>query len=190
MLTGMAQVLRHEPLYGEYRVLEMASPDIASRVAPGQFIHLEIPNLEDAVLRRPFSVFKANESMLSILYKPVGKGTHAMTAIQAGDNLSLIGPLGTGFPTDRDVPHPVLVAGGYGMAALYLVACALESTGVIFMGGRTAGDILCVDEFEAIDWDVKIATEDGSLGTRGRVTVALDAYIETVDQATGVEYFA
>jgi dihydroorotate dehydrogenase electron transfer subunit len=190
MRTDRARVSRHELLYGEYRVLEMSVPSIAKLVQPGQFVHLAIPDLDDALLRRPFSVFKANDTTLSVLYKPVGKGTLAMTLIQVGDEVSLIGPLGNGFPIDHDVEQPVLVAGGYGMAALYLVACALKSTGVIFMGGRSAGDILCVDEFEAIDWDVQIATEDGSFGTRGLVTVALDEYIVSAGDPDKIEYFA
>jgi dihydroorotate dehydrogenase electron transfer subunit len=190
MRADRAVVTRHELLYGEYRVLEMHVPDVARAVQPGQFVHLEIPGLDDAILRRPFSVFKADDAMLSVLYKPVGKGTRAMTSIRADDEISLIGPLGQGFPTNHDVAKPVLVAGGYGMAALYLVACALKSSGTIFMGGRSAGDILCVDEFEAIDWDVRIATEDGSLGTRGFVTVALDEYVAELPDPRAVEYFA
>ncbi|MDA0322250.1 MAG: dihydroorotate dehydrogenase electron transfer subunit [Verrucomicrobia bacterium] len=190
MRAERAVVTRHELLYGEYRVLQMHVPAVARAVQPGQFVHLEIPGLDDAILRRPFSVFKADDAMLSVLYKPVGKGTRAMTSIRVDDEISLIGPLGHGFPTSHDVAKPVLVAGGYGMAALYLVACALKSSGTIFMGGRSAGDILCVDEFEAIDWDVRIATEDGSRGTRGFVTVALDEYVAGLPDAREVEYFA
>lgn len=192
MLIECVTVRRHESLYGDYRVLEMDAPRIAPRVEPGQFIHLLVPGLPEGVLRRPFSVFKTEGDRLSILYKPVGRGTRAMLKMTVGEPTSIIGPLGNGFPVERAVQHPVLVAGGYGMAALYMVAVALESKGVIFMGGRSSGDILCVDQFEALDWNVQIATEDGSMGQTGLVTDVLDEYMGRIDEADadGIEYFA
>lgn len=167
----------HRVLYGEYRLLSFHAPIATPLVQPGQFIHLEIPNREDRILRRPFSIYKAEGETLSILYKPVGRGTRAMVELKEGDATSILGPLGKGFPTDP-VEHPMLVAGGYGMAALYLVAKNLNTTGTIFMGGRTSGDILCVDEFKALNWNVEIATVDGSLGTQGFVTHLMDPWLE------------
>ena len=73
--------------------------------------------------------------------------------------------------------RPVLVAGGYGMAALYMVARDLPVNGHAFFGGASAQDILCVDEFEALGWTVHVATEDGSLGTKGLVTDVLDTWL-------------
>ena len=73
---------------------------------------------------------------------------------------------------------PVLVAGGYGSAALYLQAATLPIKGVAFLGGQSAKDILCIDEFEALGWNVRVATDDGSLGIRGFVTVALDRWLK------------
>jgi dihydroorotate dehydrogenase electron transfer subunit len=177
MLSETVAVRRHEILHGEYRVLEMTAPGIGPHVTPGQFVHLLVPGLDDALLRRPFSIYRADHVSISILYKPVGKGTRAMVDIAPGQTISLIGPLGNGFPVNDAVKHPLLVAGGYGMAALYMVAAGMTETGTIFMGGRTAADILCVDDFRAIDWTVEITTEDGSLGRRGLVTAALDDYL-------------
>ena len=71
-----------------------------------------------------------------------------MTRLSPGDGVSLIGPLGRPFPCHADGSYPVLVAGGYGMAALYLVARNQTVPGIAFFGGATEQDILCVDEFE------------------------------------------
>lgn len=171
------RVLSHERIGAAYRQLDLASSLIAPRVQPGQFVHLRVPNLGGAVLRRPFSVYRAGRDSLSILYKCVGLGTEAMAGLQAGAEVSLLGPLGNGFPTEEP-GFPVLVAGGYGMAALYLVARTLPSPGAVFVGGATAPDILCVDEFKALGWPVHVATEDGSCGIRGRVTDALDPWMD------------
>jgi dihydroorotate dehydrogenase electron transfer subunit len=172
-------VVQHESYQGDYRLLRVAAPVIGPQVQPGQFVHLRIPRFEQAVLRRPFSVFKADEEGLSILYATVGAGTGAMNSIYVGEKIDLIGPLGTGFPMiGKKETLPVLVAGGYGNAALYLQAKNLPVKGIAFFGGRSAKDILCVDEFKALGWDVRIATDDGSLGTKGLVTDALDPWLD------------
>ncbi|MBN1676411.1 MAG: dihydroorotate dehydrogenase electron transfer subunit [Kiritimatiellae bacterium] len=184
-----AEALDHGPLRGEYSVLSLLAPRIAADVRPGQFVHLRVPRLDDAVLRRPFSVFRAERDVISILYKRVGRGTQAMTAIRAGERLSLIGPLGNGFPEGGPGTFPVLVAGGYGAAPLYLLAQRTAPAGVLFVGGRTRDDVLCVEEFEAAKWPVRVTTEDGSRGRRGLVTDALDAWLAAERPAAEPEFF-
>jgi dihydroorotate dehydrogenase electron transfer subunit len=177
MTQETTTVIEHRIFQGEYRLLKLSSPAIGPLVQPGQFVHLRVPRLADAVLRRPFSVFKADSAGLSILYKSVGKGTAALTTVTEGEEVNLIGPLGTGFPS-LSKTFPVLVAGGYGNAALYLQAAKLPVKGIAFFGGRSAIDILCVDEFKALGWDVRVTTDDGSLGQKGWVTDALDPWLE------------
>ena len=171
-----AVVINHEAIQGGYSLLVMRAPKIAPAVKPGQFVHVQVPHLGECVLRRPFSVFKADGDRLAILYKNVGKGTRTLQYLKAGDTLSLVGPLGRGYPDLTPGSYPVLVAGGYGMAALYLVARTLSVKGVAFFGGRKAADILCVAEFEALGWKVHVTTEDGSLGRKGIVTDAMDEW--------------
>jgi len=184
-------VMEHRLYQGDYRLLKLAAPAIGPLVQPGQFVHVRIPRLEGSILRRPFSVFKADAEGISILYKSVGKGTAALTAVTVGEAVSLIGPLGTGFPAAQAGNTPVLIAGGYGNAALYLQAARLPVKGIAFFGGRSAGDILCVDQFEALGWEVRVATDDGSLGQKGFVTAALDAWLdERTAQFKTLELFA
>lgn len=192
MIQEKTTVVQHETFHGPYRLLRVAAPQIGPKVQPGQFIHLKVPRLENAVLRRPFSVFKADSEGLSILYATVGMGTEALNSVQPGEPVDLIGPLGTGFPAlGAGKTLPVLVAGGYGNAALYLQAKNLPVKGIAFFGGRSAADILCIDEFEALGWDVRVATDDGSLGTQGLVTAALDPWLdEQSEQFQALEIFS
>jgi dihydroorotate dehydrogenase electron transfer subunit len=184
-------ILEHRDYGSGYRLLRLAAPQVAPQVQPGQFVHLRIPRLEASVLRRPFSVFKAETGELALLYKAIGRGTGALSVAAPGEKISLIGPLGHGFPLDLPVGRvPVLVAGGYGMAALYLVAHRLPAKGVVFVGGRSAPDILCVEEFEKLGWQVHIATEDGSRGARGLVTGPLDAWLAEGRGRRVPEFFA
>lgn len=176
MKIEQAKIVKHEQYAGDYRVLQLAAPAVAAAAVPGQFVHVQIPRLEASVLRRPFSLFRVDGEILSVLYKTVGRGTQAMAHLAAGESVNLIGPLGNGFPLDLGDGFPVLVAGGYGVAPLYFLATRLPAKGILFVGGAKERDILCTAEFRTLGWDVRVATEDGSVGTTGRVTVALDAW--------------
>ncbi len=180
-----ARILAHHKLQGDYRILTLSAPAIAPLVRPGQFLELLVPHLNDAVLRRPFSIYRTDSESVTILYKVVGKGTRAMQTLQSGEMVDIIGPLGNGFPELATGKTPVLVGGGYGAAALYLQAKTLQDKGVVFFGGGKAIDILCVDEFKQLGWDVRIATEDGSLGSRGLVTGIFDQWL--AENGTDVE---
>jgi dihydroorotate dehydrogenase electron transfer subunit len=135
-------------------------------------------------------VYKADHNSLSILYKDVGRGTAAMKTLRDGQIVSLLGPLGHGFPRTAAEKYPVLVAGGYGMAALYLVAKNSPAKGAALFGGRSAPDILCVDEFKSLGWDVFISTEDGSLGVKGLVTDVLESWLKADLKNREPEFFA
>jgi dihydroorotate dehydrogenase electron transfer subunit len=189
MRVENATILEHRDFGGGYNLLVMDVPAVSAAVVPGQFIHLRVPRLAEAVLRRPFSVFRADEKTLSVLYKQVGLGTRAMAEIRPGESINIVGPLGNGFPEVNTTKFPVLVAGGYGVAPLYLLASRSPIKGVLFVGGRSAIDILCVEAFEDLGWEICITTEDGSLGTAGRVTIALDAWLAQRGDDVAPEFF-
>jgi dihydroorotate dehydrogenase electron transfer subunit len=174
MVEQNCKIISNERDTDLYLRLVVSAPQIAPLVQPGQFVHVRILPLKAALLRRPFSVFQASGDTLSILYKTVGQGTEALSRMRAGEELSLIGPLGHGFTVPGPGGEtPLLVAGGYGMAALYLLAQRSPQKGVAFVGGRRQVDVLCEQEFWALGWEVRVATEDGSRGEKGLVTQPL-----------------
>jgi dihydroorotate dehydrogenase electron transfer subunit len=171
MVEQTCQIVSNERDTDLYFRLVVRAPGIAPLVQPGQFVHVRILPLKAALLRRPFSVFRADGDTLSILYKAIGQGTEALSRMGPGEELSLIGPLGHGFTVPPPGGEtPLLVAGGYGMAALYLLAQRSPQKGVAFVGGRRQVDILCEEEFRGLGWEVRVATEDGSRGEKGLVT--------------------
>jgi len=87
---------------------------------PGQFFMLEAPGRP---LPRPMSVCLAPPGELGFLIDPIGAGTRALCALQPGDELSLLGPLGNGY--DLEVERPLLVGGGIGIAPLPFLSKAL-----------------------------------------------------------------
>lgn len=170
-----ARIVTNSRYRGDYFQLIVAAPLIADRVQPGQFVHLQLPDPERFVLRRPFSVCDADPGtgLVTVLYKCVGQGTDYLSRLPAGQVVSLLGPLGHGFPPPMAGQWPVIVAGGYGCAATYLVAKRAPLPGVCLLGGRQAADILLDDWFTAARFDVRVATDDGSRGQRGVVTALL-----------------
>jgi dihydroorotate dehydrogenase electron transfer subunit len=140
-------------------------------VSAGQFALLTAP---DVFLRRPFSVHDAAGSRLSFLIKIIGAGTRGLAALRTGDEISLIYPLGRGFTLSAK--KAVLVGGGCGLAPLLLLAKQIkEQTKIkptVVLGGRTRNDIARPEIFAQYA-EVRIATEDGSLGTKGLVTEEL-----------------
>lgn len=186
----MARVRRHRDYGAGYRELALEAPAIAARVQPGQFVHLRVPRLEQCVLRRPFSVFDSHDGCVVVLYKTVGQGTRALADVGEGEVVSLLGPLGRGFPIPDPACRPLLVAGGYGVAPLRFLAARSSAPGTAFIGAATAADVLCADDFRRLGWEVNITTEDGSLGDRGWVTVALDRWLAGKQACHTPEFFA
>ncbi|MDE3066756.1 MAG: dihydroorotate dehydrogenase electron transfer subunit [Verrucomicrobiota bacterium] len=179
MLEQTVQIISNERDTDAYFRLVLRAPQIAPLVQPGQFAHVRVTPLKDALLRRPFSIFQVGGDTFSILYKTVGKGTEAMARMRAGKELNVIAPLGHGFTVPRPGGEtPLLVAGGYGMAAMYLLAQRSPQKGIVFVGGRRRVDILCEREFAALGWDVRVTTEDGSRGEKGLVTQPLLAELK------------
>ena len=76
------------------------------------------------LLSRPISVFDADAETVSFLYKVVGKGTETFAALKPGDEITLDGPHGNGFPEAKG--RIALVGGGVGIAPLYLTAKKLR----------------------------------------------------------------
>ncbi len=178
MTDEKCKVVSHDDIGAGYRYLVLEAPRMAAELEPGQFVHVRVPALEPSALRRPFSVFDADDGCVTVLYKTVGRGTAALNAVRPGDTISVLGPLGHGFPMKCEV-EALLVGGGYGVAPLHFLARRfVAAAGLprprLFIGGRTAADLLAVDRFRQLGVEVTVATNDGSAGVKGLVTDPLD----------------
>ena len=195
MIDEKCKVVSHTEIGAGYRYLVLEAPKMAEEIEPGQFVHVRVPALEMSALRRPFSVFDAEDGKVTVLYKTVGRGTAALNAVKAGDVIAVEGPLGHGFPL-KCGGVPLLVGGGYGVAPLHFlakrfVAAAGLPRPKVFIGGRTKDDLLALDHFEKLGVEVKVATNDGSAGAKGLVTDPLDdELIELKHKGVDFELFA
>src|SRR5574344_176580 len=191
MTDEKCKVLAHDDWGAGYRYLKLEAPEIAASAKPGQFVHVRVPGLEASALRRPFSIFNDEDGTIELLYKAVGRGTVALNAVKVGDGIQMMGPLGHGFPLTCS-GAALLVGGGFGVAPLYYLARRLKAESIgVFVGGRTAKDLLALDRFEKLGVKVQAAPNDGSAGVKGLVTDPLDDELIRLREAgTAFERFA
>jgi dihydroorotate dehydrogenase electron transfer subunit len=180
-----AAVIVNRRLSADYNVLAFDAPEIAATARPGQFVMIKTVGggLENApLLRRPFSIFEilrdagGRPNGVSIFNKRIGAGTSLLSRVEPGTRLPVLGPLGRPFEPIDPPAEAWMVAGGVGLAPFMTLASALRERGTratLFYGARRADELHCVDLFEALGIEIVLATEDGSRGVRGRVTVPL-----------------
>ncbi len=161
-------------------LLEVDVDDIGVRLKPGQFVHVLIPGMDSRMLRRPFSVYytKNDARRLVILYQVVGAGTHHMTTLAPGIELSVMGPIGQGWTIPAECKRALLVCGGVGGAPLFMHAEELVKQGVflkVILGAQTQQALVVEDRYcELLGDNVLVATDDGSKGHAGFCTDLLD----------------
>jgi dihydroorotate dehydrogenase electron transfer subunit len=179
--------------------VRVRAPELARSARPGQFFMVRLADCNDPLIGRALALYDAHRDAhgeltdLSMAYVVKGKFTSALARCGVGTKLDLWGPLGNAFSTEP-CKHLVMVAGGVGItpmlrlasAALGEETCCNESTPTPFAkkvslcyGARTASYLAGLDSFTARGVEVHIATEDGSLGHRGRVTDTLNHLLDT-----------
>ena len=147
--------------------------DVSAIRNPGEFINIR---LEGFYLRRPISVYDLGDDTVTIIYKVVGKGTAAMSLMNAGERLQVLTGLGNGYDLSLSGDRPLLIGGGVGVPPMYLLAKRLLREGKqvsVILGFNTEDEVFGEDEFRALGCRVTVTTVDGSRGVKGFVTDAL-----------------
>ena len=194
ILDKNVTVVTNEALGNGNFLLTFAESEIAAMMLPGQFFMVGMPGT-GILLRRPFSVCGLPDTFdgaapgaMNILYKVMGQGTRVLSDLGPGAALTVLGPLGNGFSLPAPEITPVFVAGGIGSAPFPALARARSLAGgappVMFYGARTAADLPLLDWFGEHCAELHTATEDGSTGEEGRVTVPLLHWMDGRDPAT------
>ena len=157
--------------------LTIHAPDLAVNVLAGQFVMAMLPSGDAAAVA--LAVYDVDGENVSLLFFVAGRRTRELAALDVDESISLLGPLGNGFDL-TDAPRDVaIVAGGVGIASVLLPARALVRAGArvrLFYGARTAALLVERERFAQAGCELVLATEDGSEGTRGYVTHALEAH--------------
>jgi dihydroorotate dehydrogenase electron transfer subunit len=172
-----------EALGAAHFLLTFRHPETAREARPGQFVMIKAGLSAEPPLRRPFSILSvdAARETVALFVKAIGPGSRSLCAMAPGDEAQCLGPLGRPFTPPAAGVEAVLVAGGYGVAPLRFLGEELQRAGGqarLFYGGRAARDLVLLDRLRGSGLALVPATEDGSLGAHGRVTVPLEAHLD------------
>lgn len=165
-----AVIISQEKLATGIYSMWIKTDKIALASKPGQFISVYCKE-ESRMLPRPISICEIDneKNALRIVYRILGKGTEEFSSYQAGDEIRILGPLGNGFPiTDKKA---MLIGGGIGIPPMLELSKALTGEKQIVVGYR---DELFLNEDLEQFGELVIATEDGSIGTKGNVMNAIE----------------
>jgi dihydroorotate dehydrogenase electron transfer subunit len=140
-----------------------------------------------ATLRRPFSLGGRRGEEIDIIHRVVGLGTHYLAELQAGDEVGILGPLGNAFELPGPQEYAILVGGGVGIPPMIYLASSLANRPAVAFAGSVTQDLMPLTmrsvEFETAEFGrhgipAILCTDDGSLGFRGYVTQALEAFLD------------
>jgi dihydroorotate dehydrogenase electron transfer subunit len=183
-----SSLIGREGIGGPYFLLTFRHPETAREARAGQFVMIKAGLSAEPPLRRPFSILETSpeRESFTLFVKAIGPGSSALCALPVGGVAQCLGPLGHPFSPPPEGAEALLVGGGYGVAPFSFLGTARARAGGrarLFYGGRTGADLPLLGRLRDQGLDVVPATEDGSVGTRGRVTVPLEAHLDATSGA-------
>ncbi|MFM1844130.1 MAG: hypothetical protein RLZ78_210 [Actinomycetota bacterium] len=177
---------------GQYHQIIINIGDTAAACKPGNFVAISVGgDSSRMVLRRAFAISRVSTSTtvggtMELIVAPHGQGSKWLCGQGEGVVLDLIAPLGTAFGIPTEAVPVLLVGGGYGSAPLFGLAELLNSRGCrvdMILGASTGSKIYAPMEGKRAVNSMRIFTEDGSMGTAGRVTDPIPELIKDLNTA-------
>ena len=180
----MFKIVRKKELNAAVTLLEIEAPFVAKKAKAGQFI---IFRVDEAGERVPLTIagYDREKGTVDIIFQIVGGTTMELNSLNAGDSVhDFVGPLGRATETEG-LKKVCVVGGGVGCAIALPIARELHEQGCVVhsvVGFRSKDLLILEDEFRACSDELRIMTDDGSYGTKGVVTAALDELVAAGNQ--------
>lgn len=175
----MYKILRKQCLNPTVTRMDVEAPLIAKKAEPGQFVILRV-DADGERIPLTIADYDREEGRVSIIFQIVGATTEKLNHLEEGEFIhDFVGPLGK--PTETDgLKKVAVVGGGVGCAIAYPVAKKMHEKGInvtSIVGFRNKDLVILEDEFKACSDKFVMMTDDGSYGTKGLVTNALEDLI-------------
>lgn len=168
----VGEILSSKQLTKDIFDIWIEAKEIADVARAGQFVSFYTDD-PSRLLPRPISICEVNreEGSLRFTYRVTGEktGTHEFSLKKVGDKMRILGPLGNGFPLEEG-EKAILIGGGIGIPPMVELAKERKTDNIIVAGYR---DALYLENDLRNYGDLYIATEDGSVGTKGTVIDAI-----------------
>jgi len=167
---------------GSYRQIILQTGESVSHYRPGNFVAIRVGGESSRmILRRAFAISRTSENAtyggtIELIIAPHGSGSKWIASQDEGSEIDIIAPLGSAFGIPTTPVNALLVGGGYGSAPLFGLAEVLKNRGCkvdMLLGASTGNKIYAPMEGKRSVNSLKIYTEDGSMGERGKVTVPI-----------------
>ena len=158
----------------------IVAPNVVKKAKAGQFVILRL--YEDGE-RIPITLadWDTAKGTITLYVQAIGKTTIMMSMMKAGDFLmDVVGPFGIPSHVEKGKTF-VALGGGFGIAAIHPIVRAHKLIGnrtISVIGARSRELLIMEKEMRAISNEVRIATDDGSYGTKGFVTTILKTMLE------------
>ncbi|MDT8336895.1 MAG: sulfide/dihydroorotate dehydrogenase-like FAD/NAD-binding protein [Candidatus Izemoplasmatales bacterium] len=184
----MYEIIEKKALNKDVDLYVIKAPLVAKNTLPGNFLIVRVDKDGERI---PLTVVENDEENVTIISQKIGFSTKMISKKNIGDSLEdVVGPLGLAAKIKK-VKTLVAVAGGVGAAPLYpqLKAYANQGTKIdLIIGAQDKEHLILLDKFKSFCENVYIATDDGSLGTKGFVTNVLAGLLEkqTYDLAIAI----
>ena len=157
-------------------------------VLPGQFAMIKPHGIAEPLLRRAMAYYRSlnmgGAPCVDFIYQILGRGTRALANLRPEDKVDFLGSLGNTYDVEAARGREaLLVAGGVGSAALFMLAEELvrrDARVKLFIGGASRGDLCGLGDFIGLlrEENVICATVDGSLGEASFVTAPLERHLQ------------
>ena len=167
-------------------------------VLPGQFAMIKPHGIAEPLLRRAMAYYRSMTAegapCVDFIYQILGRGTRALANLRPEDKVDFLGSLGNTYDIEAARGREaLLVAGGVGSAALFMLAEELvrrDARVKLFIGGASRGDLCGLGDFIGLlrEENVICATVDGSLGEASFVTAPLERHLQRGSGARTIIY--
>ena len=144
------KIVKKEFLKDDICKMVISSPEMAKETKPGQFLEIRVVDDIEPLLRRPISIYNADESK--------------------GELLDVIGPIGYGTFKFEGYKNIAIIGGGIGIFPLQELSKRAKEAGVnskIYIGFRNKDLIILEEEFKKVCEELILTTDDGSNGKEG-----------------------
>jgi dihydroorotate dehydrogenase electron transfer subunit len=177
---------------GQYHQIIINIGEVAATCKPGNFVAISVGgDSSRMVLRRAFAISRVSTSSvmggtMELIVAPHGQGSKWLCQQGEGVVLDLVAPLGTAFGIPTEPVSVLLVGGGYGSAPLFGLAELLNARGCrvdMLLGASTGSKIYAPMEGKRSVNSMRIYTEDGSMGSAGRVTDPIPEIVRDLNVA-------
>ncbi len=174
------EIVKKVELNSTVTKMDIYSPYIAKKAEPGEFIILRVDEHGERI---PLTIagYDRDLGLVTIIYQIVGATTMKLNNLNEGDCIhDFVGPLGNPTKTEG-LKKVAVVGGGVGCAIAYPVAKKLHESGCevhSIIGFRNKDLVILEDEFRNASSELYVMTDDGSYGSKGLVTNALEDLIK------------